>query len=251
MKKVLLLTIAALAAVTSFAQHRADRQDLTDPASSTLILFGDPQGYVKYDINQPIFELTTLWVADNVEHLNIKAVLCTGDLVEQNENNALNRNMLYASELGVDMGMFYKRRDYSKIVDGRNPIVAHEYLGNSVEGKDVFIADDIISSGESVLDIAYELKKRGAKRIFAYATYSIFTNGLEKFDKAYADGFISGVFGTNLTYCSPALLERKWFHQVDVSKYVAYFIASINHDVSISTVIDPHERIEHLLEQHN
>ncbi|MBP0974332.1 MAG: ribose-phosphate pyrophosphokinase [Oscillospiraceae bacterium] len=172
-------------------------------------------------------------------------------MVVSPDEGALNRNMLYASELGVDMGMFYKRRDYSKIVDGRNPIVAHEYLGNSVEGKDVFIADDIISSGESVLDIAYELKKRGAKRIFAYATYSIFTNGLEKFDKAYADGFISGVFGTNLTYCSPALLERKWFHQVDVSKYVAYFIASINHDVSISTVIDPHERIEQLLEQHN
>lgn len=145
--------------------------------------------------------------------------------------------------------MFYKRRDYSKIVGGRNPIVAHEYLGNDVAGKDVFIADDIISSGESMLDIAYALKDRGAKRIFAYATYSIFTNGLEKFDKAFADGYISGVFGTNLTYRSPELLKREWFHEVDVSKYVAYFIASINHDVSISTVIDPHERIRQLLEK--
>ncbi len=172
-------------------------------------------------------------------------------MVVSPDEGALNRNMFYASVLGVDMGMFYKRRDYSRIVNGRNPIVAHEYLGNSVEGKDVFIADDIISSGESMLDIAYELKKRNAKRIFAYATYSIFTNGLEKFDQAYNDGYISGVFGTNLTYRSPELLQREWFHEVDVSKYIAYFIASINHDVSISTVIDPHEKIQQLLEKYN
>jgi ribose-phosphate pyrophosphokinase len=172
-------------------------------------------------------------------------------MVVSPDEGALNRNMFYASELGADLGMFYKRRDYSRIVNGRNPIVAHEYLGNSVEGKDVFIADDIISSGESMLDIAYELKKRNAKRIFAYATYSIFTNGLEKFDEAYRDGYISGVFGTNLTYRSPELLQREWFHEVDVSKYVAYFIASINHDVSISTVIDPHEKIQQLLEKNN
>lgn len=172
-------------------------------------------------------------------------------MVVSPDEGALNRNMLYASELGIDLGMFYKRRDYSRIVNGRNPIVAHEYLGNSVEGKDVFIADDIISSGESVLDIAYELKKRNAGRIFAYATYSIFTNGLEKFDKAVEEGFISGVFGTNLTYRSPELLSRPWFYEVDVSKYVAYFIASINHDVSISTVIDPHEKIQLLLKKYS
>ncbi len=172
-------------------------------------------------------------------------------MVVSPDEGALNRNMFYASELGVDLGMFYKRRDYSRIVNGRNPIVAHEYLGNSVEGKDIFIADDIISSGQSVLDIAYELKKRNAKRIFAYATYSIFTNGLDTFDKAYADGYISGVFGTNLTYCPPELLQREWFNSVDVSKYVAYFIASINHDVSISTVIDPHEKVQQLLEKYN
>ena len=163
----------------------------------------------------------------------------------------MNRNMYYASVLGVELGMFYKRRDYSTIVNGRNPIVAHEYLGNSVEGKDIFIADDIISSGESMLDLAYALKKKKARRIFAYATYTIFTNGLEKFDKAYEDGFIDGVFGTNLTYRTPELLGRKWFHEVDVSKYIAYFIASINHDVSISTVIDPHEKIKLLLEKYN
>ncbi len=184
---------------------------------------------------------------------NIKDFHITKDkfMVVSPDEGALNRNMFYASELGVDLGMFYKRRDYSRMINGRNPIVAHEYLGNSVEGKDIFIADDIISSGQSVLDIAYELKKRNARRIFAYATYSIFTNGLEEFDKAYADGFISGVFGTNLTYCPPELLQREWFNSVDVSKYVAYFIASINHDVSISTVIDPHEKVQQLLEKYN
>lgn len=171
-------------------------------------------------------------------------------MVVSPDEGALNRNMFYASVLGVEMGMFYKRRDYSRIINGRNPIVAHEYLGNSVEGKDVFIADDIISSGESMLDIAYELKKRKAKRIFAYSTYAIFTNGLGKFDKAYNDGYIDGVFGTNLTYRTEELLKREWFNEVDVSKYIAYFIASINHDVSISTVLDPHEKIKQLLKKH-
>lgn len=168
-------------------------------------------------------------------------------MVVSPDEGAMSRNMYYASVLGVDLGMFYKRRDYSRIVNGRNPIVAHEYLGTSVEGKDVFIADDIISSGESMLDIAYELKKHKANRIFAYATYAIFTNGLNDFDEAYERGMISGVFGTNLTYRTPELLRREWFHEVDVSKYIAYFIAAINHDVSVSKIIDPHEKIKQLL----
>mgnify|MGYP004622475777 CR=1 FL=1 len=171
-------------------------------------------------------------------------------MVVSPDEGALNRNMYYASVLGVDMGMFYKRRDYSTIVNGRNPIIAHEYLGNPVEGKDVFVADDIISSGESMLDLAYNLKKKKADRIFTYATYAIFTNGLEKFDKAYEEGVISGVFGTNLTYRSPELLSRPWFHEVDVSKYIAYFIEAINHDVSIGKIIDPHEKIENLLKKY-
>ena len=166
------------------------------------------------------------------------------------DEGAINRNMYYASVLGVNLGMFYKRRDYSRVVNGRNPIVAHEYLGESVEGKDVFIADDIISSGESMLDIGYELKKRGAKRIFCNATYAIFTAGLAEFDKAYADGIISGVFGTNLTYRTPELLSREWFHEVDVSKYIAYFVAAINHDMSVSSIIDPHAKIEALLQRY-
>ncbi|MCI7759313.1 MAG: ribose-phosphate pyrophosphokinase [Oscillospiraceae bacterium] len=180
------------------------------------------------------------------------------DLVINKENfmvispdeGALNRNMFYASVLGVEMGMFYKRRDYSQIVNGRNPIVAHEYLGSNVEGKTVFVADDIISSGESMLDIAREVHKRKAKRFFAYATYSIFTNGLEQFDKAYEEGMLDAVFGTNLTYRSPELLKREWFKEVDVSKYLAYFIASLNHDTSVSAVIDPIEKINALLQEH-
>ncbi len=167
------------------------------------------------------------------------------------DEGAMHRNMYYASTLGVDLGMFYKRRDYAHVVNGRNPIVAHEYLGNSVEGRDIFIADDIISSGESMLDIAYELKKRKAGRIFAYATYAIFTNGLDKFDKAFEEGIIDGVLGTNLTYRSDELKKREWFCEVDVSKYIAYFIAALNHDVSVSALIDSHEKIKRLLDDHN
>lgn len=166
------------------------------------------------------------------------------------DEGAMNRNMYYASVLGVNLGMFYKRRDYSRIVNGRNPIVAHEYLGESVEGKDIFVADDIISSGESMLDIAVALKEKGAKRIFANATYAIFTNGVDAFDKAYENGLLAGVFGTNLTYRRPELLTREWFHEVDCSKYIAYFISALNHDMSISAVIDPHERINTLLKKH-
>ena len=170
-------------------------------------------------------------------------------MVVSPDEGAMNRAVYLANNLGVDMGMFYKRRDYSQVIDGRNPIVAHEFLGSSVEGKTVLIIDDMISSGESMLDIAYALKKQGAKRIFANATYAIFTNGLDSFDKAYADGIITGVFGSNLTYRTPELLSRPWFHEVDVSKYIAYFIAALNHDLSVSAIIDPHEKIKALLER--
>ena len=172
-------------------------------------------------------------------------------MVVSPDEGALNRNMYYASVLGVQMGLFYKRRDYSRIVNGRNPIIAHEYLGNSVEDMTVFISDDIISSGDSMLDIAYELKKRKAKRIIAYATYPIFTGGLAKFDEAYEKGMIDYVFGTNLTYRTPDLLSREWFKEVDVSKYIAYLIAAINHDISTSKVIDPHTKINTLLTKYN
>ena len=170
-------------------------------------------------------------------------------MIVSSDEGALNRNMYYASVLSVDLGMFYKRRDYSRIVNGHNPIVAHEYLGSSVEGKDVFIADDIISSGESMLDIAVKLKEKGAKRIFGYATYAIFTNGLDSYDKAYEQGIIDGVLGSNLTYRTDELKNREWFFEVDVSKYAAYLVAAMNHDMSFSSVLDPHEKITALLEK--
>lgn len=164
------------------------------------------------------------------------------------DEGALNRNMYYASVLGVELGMYYKRRDYSRVVNGRNPIVAHEYMGESVKGKTVFVSDDIIASGESMLDIAYKVKEKGAAKFLCYATYTIFTAGLDAFDKAYADGVIDGIFGSNLTYLNPELKNKPWFFEVDVSKYIAYFISALNHDVSISSLIDPHEKIHALLE---
>jgi ribose-phosphate pyrophosphokinase len=172
-------------------------------------------------------------------------------MVVSPDEGAIHRNMYYASVLGIELGLFYKRRDYSTVVNGRNPIVAHEYLGNCVAGKDIFIADDIISSGESMLEVAHELKKRGAARIFAYATYPIFTGGLKTFDKAYSEGIIDYVFGTNLTYRTPELLSRDWFYEVDVYKYIAYLIAALNHGVSTGKVIDPHFKVKSLLEQYN
>ena len=163
------------------------------------------------------------------------------------DEGALNRNIYYSSAMGVDMGMFYKRRDYTRVVNGRNPIVAHEYLGDSVEGKDVFVADDIIASGDSILDLAHNLKRRKAKRVFAGATFAFFTSGLEAFDKAYAEGVIDHVFATNLTYTPKEVLERPWFSQADMSKYMAFVIATLNHDQSLSYLLNPWNRIEKLL----
>ena len=165
------------------------------------------------------------------------------------DEGALNRNMYFSSVLGCNLGMFYKRRDYSRVVNGRNPIVAHEYLGESVEGKTVFIADNIIASGESMLEVAAELKQRGAKNIICNATFPLFTSGLAKFDKAVEDGILTAVLGTNLTYRKPELLERDWYFDVDCSKYTAYFIAAINHDMSVSSICDPIVKIKHLLEE--
>lgn len=163
------------------------------------------------------------------------------------DEGAITRNMYFSSVLSCNLGMFYKRRDYTRVVNGRNPIVAHEYLGESVEGKTVFIADDIIASGESMLEVGRELKKRGAKRIIANATFPLFTSGLGKFDDAVKEGVLTAVLGTNLTYRKPELLEREWYFDVDCSKYAAYFIAAINHDMSVSSLIDPIKKIEALL----
>ena len=166
------------------------------------------------------------------------------------DEGGTNRAVYLANVLGVDMGMFYKRRDYSKIVDGRNPIVAHEFLGTSVEGKDVIIIDDMISSGESMIDVATELKKRKANRIFVVATFGLFTNGLDRFDKAVADGTIYKVVTTNLTYQTPELLSRPYYINCDMSKYIAYIIDTLNHDSSISDLLNPYDRIQKLVSKY-
>ena len=167
------------------------------------------------------------------------------------DEGALDRNIFYASVLGLDMGMFYKRRDYTRIVNGRNPIIAHEYLGDNVEGKDIFVADDIISSGDSVIDLARELKKRKANRIFAAATFALFTNGLDLYNKAYSEGLIDRVISTNLTYRTPELKAAPWFVEADMSKYISYIIATLNHDRSLSKLLTPSDRLHRLLAKYN
>ena len=166
------------------------------------------------------------------------------------DEGATERAVYLANVLNLDMGMFYKRRDYTKIVNGRNPIVAHEFLGSSVEGKDVIILDDMISSGDSILDVAQQLKDRKANRIFAAATFGLFTNGLEKFDKAYEEGLLHGVLTTNLIYQTPELLEKPWYINCDMSKYIALMIDTLNHDGSINSLLNPAERIQHVIEKY-
>ena len=161
------------------------------------------------------------------------------------DEGGTNRAVYLANVLGLDMGMFYKRRDYTQVVDGRNPIVAHEFLGSSVEGKDVIIIDDMISSGESIIEVATELKRRKANRIFAAATFGLFTNGLEKFDKAYEEGVLTGVLTTNLIYQSPELLAKDYYISCDMSKYIALIIDTLNHDQSVSYLLNPVDRINH------
>ena len=166
------------------------------------------------------------------------------------DEGATARAVYLANVLNLDMGMFYKRRDYTQIVNGRNPIVAHEFLGSSVEGKDVIILDDMISSGDSILDVAKQLKQRKAKRIFAAATFGLFTNGLAKFDQAYEEGIIDGILTTNLIYQTPELLERPYYINCDMSKYIALMIDTLNHDGSISSILSPNERIQNIVRKY-
>ena len=166
------------------------------------------------------------------------------------DEGATERAVYLANVLNLDMGMFYKRRDYTRIVNGRNPIVAHEFLGSSVEGKDVIILDDMISSGDSILDVARQLKQRNAKRIYAAATFGLFTNGMEKFDRAYEEGIINGILTTNLIYQTPELLSRPYYINCDMSKYIALMIDTLNHDGSISSILNPSARIQNVVEKY-
>ena len=167
------------------------------------------------------------------------------------DEGGVSRCLYYSSVLNINMGMFYKRRNYSVVINGRNPIEAHEYLGHSVEGKDIIVVDDMISTGESMLDIFKSLKERGARRIFAFVSFALFTNGMDSFDKARKEGLFDKVFATNLIYTPSELLSREWFVSVDLSKYVAYLIEALNHDESITHLIDPFKKIKTLLAEHN
>ena len=167
------------------------------------------------------------------------------------DEGGMGRAIYMANVMGLDMGMFYKRRDYTKIVNGRNPIVAHEFLGSNVEGKDVIIIDDMISSGESMIDVASELKRRKAKRVFCATTFGLFTNGFKKFDEAYTNGIIDKVLTTNLVYQPEELLSKPWYINVDMSKYIALLIDTLNHDSSISNLLSPVERIQQRVKEYN
>ena len=180
---------------------------------------------------------------------NVKGLEIDSDhmMVISPDEGGMGRAIYIANVLGLDMGMFYKRRDYTRVVNGRNPIVAHEFLGTSVEGKDMIIIDDMISSGESVLEVAAALKARKARNIFVFSTFGLFTSGLDKFDEAYANGSINRVLTTNLIYQAPELLEREWYINCDLSKYIAYIIDTLNHDASISDLLNPVERIQSIV----
>ena len=167
------------------------------------------------------------------------------------DEGAMSRAVYLANNLGVDMGMFYKRRDYSRVVNGRNPIVAHEFLGSSVEGKTVLIIDDMISSGESMLDTCRALKERKAKRVVVCATFGLFTNGLEKFDEFFAKGYLDCVVTTNLNYHTPELLKRDWYVEADMSKFIAAIINSLNHNVSLENALTPTAKIQKLIKRYN
>ena len=166
------------------------------------------------------------------------------------DEGAMSRCMYYSSVLGMNLGTFYKRRDYSRVVDGKNPIVAHEFLGSDLEGKNIIVVDDMIASGDSMIDVARELKSRKANKVVVFSTFGLFTEGFDKFDKAHEDGLIDAVFTTNLIYSRPGLLDKKWYKQVDMSKYIALIISELNAEHSISTLLNPIGRIEKVLEKY-
>jgi hypothetical protein len=166
------------------------------------------------------------------------------------DEGGMSRAIYFANMLGLDVGMFYKRRDYSKVVNGRNPIIAHEFLGSNVEGKDLIVIDDMISSGESVQEVARELKERKARKVFICATFGLFTNGLSKFDEYYKNGLIDRILTTNLVYQTPELLKKPYYVNVDMSKYIALIIDNLNHDSSLSELLTPTKRIKNIIEKH-
>jgi len=229
-------------------------QELTNMGVDNIVTFDAHDPRVQNAIPLKGFE-TVPASYQFIKHLllNIDDLELDSDhmMVISPDEGAMGRAVYFANVLGIDMGMFYKRRDYTKIINGRNPIVAHEFLGASVEGKDVFIIDDMISSGESILDVATELKRRKARRVFAASTFGLFTNGFNKFDEAYENGVIDKILTTNLVYQPDELLSKPWYISVDMSKYIALLVDTLNHDASISELLSPVERIQNRVNEYN
>ena len=229
-------------------------QELTDMGVENIITFDAHDPRVHNAIPLKGFESVSCtyqfikYLLLNVDDLHIDSEHM---MVISPDEGGMGRAVYFANVLGLDMGMFYKRRDYTKIVNGRNPIVAHEFLGTNVEGKDVIIIDDMISSGESMIDVASELKKRGASRVFCATTFGLFTNGFKKFDEAYENGIIDRILTTNLVYQPAELLSKPWYINVDMSKYMALLIDTLNHDSSISNLLSPVERIQQRVKEYN
>ena len=225
-------------------------EELRNMGVSNLITFDAHDPRVQNAIPLHGFETvqpTYQFIKGLLQHVDNLELDSNHMMVISPDEGGMSRAIYMANVIGLDMGMFYKRRDYTRVVNGRNPIVAHEFLGTSVEGKDMIIIDDMISSGESALEVAAELKKRKANRVFICATFGLFTNGIERFDKAFEDGIIDKVLTTNLIYQTPELLSREWYINCDMSKYIAYIIDTLNHDASISDLLDPNERIQTIL----
>ena len=227
-------------------------QELTNMGVDNIITFDAHDPRVQnaiplkgFETVQPIYQYTK----GLLRHFPDLQVDSNHMMIISPDEGGMRRAIYFANMLKLDVGMFYKRRDYTKVVDGRNPIIAHEFLGSDVEGKDLVIIDDMISSGESVQEVAKELKKRKAKRVFVCATFGLFTNGFAKFDKYYENGIIDGIFTTNLVYQSPNLLSKPYYYNVDMSKYVALIIDNLNHDSTISGLLTPTNRINNLLEK--
>ena len=229
-------------------------QELTDMGVENIITFDAHDPRVHNAIPLKGFESVSCtyqfikYLLLNVDDLHIDSEHM---MVISPDEGGMGRAVYFANVLGLDMGMFYKRRDYTKIVNGRNPIVAHEFLGTNVEGKDVIIIDDMISSGESMIDVASELKKRGASRVFCATTFGLFTNGFDKFDEAYEKGIIDKILTTNLVYQPAELLSKPWYINVDMSKYMALLIDTLNHDSSISDLLNPVDRIQKRVKEYN
>ena len=228
-------------------------QELIDMGVSNIITFDahDPRVQNAIPLNgfetvTPVYQLIK-GLLNNVDDIQLDS---NHLMVISPDEGATGRAIYLASILGVDMGMFYKRRDYTKIVNGKNPIVAHEFLGSDLNGKDAIIIDDMISSGDSMLDVAKQLKARGAGRIFVFSTFGLFTSGLERFDQAYEQGLISKICTTNTVYQTPELLSREWYVSCDMSKYIALLIDTLNHDGSISDLLEPYERINKFVAQY-